>query len=80
MKISKLIEELSRIKEAQGDIEVTCTGSTLRDGFSAASMSMIRSTGNEPRNLPSDVFETTVENLIVHNDSSNLGHRVRLCL
>lgn len=65
MKISKLIEELERIKAAQGDIEVTCTGSTFPDNHGGA--------------IP-DVFETTVENLVVRNDSSRLGHRVRLWL
>jgi len=67
MNISKLIIELEKIKKAQGDIEVTTTGCLLDDGFSTA--------GNN--NLP-DVFESTVESMTVHRDSSSLGCRVRL--
>lgn len=47
MKISKLIEELERIKEAQGDIEVTRIGSTLPDD-------------DDKHKVIPDVFETTV--------------------
>jgi hypothetical protein len=73
MKISRLIEQLENIKKAQGDIEVTCTGSLLPDGYSA-------SFGDVSEVGPSDIFETTVENIVVRNDSSDLGHRVRLYL
>lgn len=31
MKISRLIEELTRVKKSLGDVEVTCTASTLPD-------------------------------------------------
>lgn len=47
MKIDRLIEELKRIKKEKGNIEVTCTHSTLPEGY----------------NAPADSFETTVENL-----------------
>ncbi len=70
MRISRLIEELQNIKEKHGDIEVTCTGSSLRD-----------SKHNEP--LP-NVFESTVETFrvlteeMVPSRSGLLGTRVRL--
>ncbi len=63
MKISQLIAELEKVKQAQGDIEVTCTGSSLPD--------------NHGGPIP-DVFETTVEGLRVTRDSSSLGPRVRV--
>jgi hypothetical protein len=49
VKISELINQLHEIWNREGNIEVTCTGSTLLDGE-----------GPMP-----DVFETTVENLEV---------------
>lgn len=49
MRISKLIEELERTKSKEGDIETTCTWSTLPE---------------DKKPLP-DVFETTVEHLQV---------------
>lgn len=49
MKIDNLIEELNKIKEKHGNLEVTCTGSLLEDG----------TCGLDP------IYETTVENLIV---------------
>lgn len=64
MKISKLIEQLQQLKKREGDIEVTCTGSMLEDGHGGP--------------IP-DVYETTVENLIVR-DGGDLGKRVRLYL
>lgn len=66
MKISELIRQLDAIKQTEGDIEVTCTGSTLPDGHGKL--------GTMP-----DVFETTVENLIV-GDHSTIGRKVRLWL
>ena len=63
MKISQLISELEKVKSCQGDIEVTCTGSSLPD--------------NHGGPIP-DVFETTVEGLKVTRDSSPLGARVRI--
>lgn len=66
MKVSELIKKLEVIKDDHGDIEVTTTGSLLDDGYCSGGGCM------------KDVFESTVESLIVHNDSSNLGHRVRL--
>lgn len=62
MKISMVIAELLRIKDVEGDIETTCTGSTLEDNHGGA--------------IP-DVFETTVENLIV-GEHPTIGKRVRL--
>jgi len=64
MKISELIEDLRAVHVKEGDIEVTCTGCLLEDGHGG---------------LVPDVFETTVENLIVR-DGGNLGRRVRLYL
>lgn len=64
MKISALIKELREIKKREGDIEVTCTGSFLRDDHAR---------------IP-DVFETTVENLIVTNGGNFNEKRVRLWL
>lgn len=69
MKISEAIENLERIKSAQGDIEVTVTGCLLPDGYSLT----------DCKNIP-DVFETTLENFVVTRDSSSLGTRVRLYL
>lgn len=70
MKINQLIEELERIREAQGNIEVTTTVSLLQDGY-------------EMEGGPvADVFETNVENPMVRvqSGSSNLWLRVRLYL
>ncbi len=64
MKISELIKDLKYIKAKHGDIEVTCTASTLKDGHGG---------------LVPDVYESTVENLIViDNDTSSIGKRVRI--
>lgn len=50
--------------EREGDIEVTCTGSNLPDDHGGP--------------IP-DVYETTVENSIVHRDKSVFGKkRVRM--
>ena len=66
MKISRLIQELSAVQEQEGDIEVTCTGSNLPDGFGE---------------VVQDVFETTVENLIVRREPGVFGDKhVRLYL
>lgn len=80
MKISRLIEELRAVKKVHGDVEVTRTGSTLKDGFNAGSLAIIRATGREPKNRPADVFETTVETLIVHEKHPVHGKAVRLWL
>jgi len=70
MKISQLVYELNRIKEQEGDIEVTVTASYLEDGFCTRGSA-----------LP-DVFESTCETLIVTDkDNGNLDEkRVRLYL
>lgn len=62
MKISSLVAELLKIMEREGDINVTCTGSSLDD--------------NHGGPVP-DVFETTVENLVVGKHPT-IGKRVRL--
>ena len=80
MKIDQLIEELRRVSKEHGNIEVTCTGSTLRDGFNAGSLAIIRATGREPRDLPADVFETTVENIIVNENHPTHGKAARVWL
>jgi hypothetical protein len=69
MKISDLIERLQDIMGEEGDIEVTCTGSTLPDDHGKRGL------------IVGDVFETTVENLIVRQDDKYEGRkRVRLYL
>ena len=50
MKVLKLIEKLYEVLDSEGDIEVTCTGSTEAE---------------TPSGLDRSPFETTVENLIV---------------
>ena len=62
MTITELISDLQKTRDEHGDIEVTCTGSLLPDDK-----------GHCP-----DIFESTVENLKVLNDNSELGHRGRL--
>lgn len=64
MKISNLVNRLKEIQKQEGDVEVTCTGSNLADGHGGA--------------IP-DVFETTVENLIIR-DNEIFGKHVRLYL
>jgi hypothetical protein len=68
VKISQLTEQLEKIQFEKGDLEVTCTGALLEDGFSI--------TGGP---IP-DVFETTVENLKVINSEDGTECRVRLYL
>ena len=64
MNISKLIDQLEEVRSEFGDIEVTCTGSTLPDGHGWP--------------IP-DVFESTVERVfVVEDDNNRLGTRVRL--
>ena len=53
MKIDNVIEELKAIRKIHGNIEVTCTSSTLADAF-CASTSFTKLQGHE------DIFETTV--------------------
>ena len=71
MKIDQLIEKLRIIRKAHGNIEVTCTGSVLQDNC-----------GTSFGGLPGsgDVFETTVENLIVNESHPQHGKAVRLWL
>lgn len=64
MFIDDVIEELLRIRKAEGNIQVTCTGSFLPDGHGGA--------------IPA-VFETTVENFQV-GEHPTIGKRVRLYL
>lgn len=63
MKILDLIEQLLAVRASEGNIEVTCTGSTLEDGHGGA--------------IP-DVFETTVGHLGEVSDHETFGRRVRL--
>jgi len=80
MRISAIIAELKSLKKEHGDIEVTCTGSMLQDGFSMANVNFVRSHGREPKHpLPADVFETTVENFEVH-EHPTIGKCVRVHL
>ena len=75
MKISQLISELKAKQEIEGDIEVTCTGTTLQDDH----CSIIEGSPLGTRSVIPDVFETTVENLIV-GSHPNIGPCVRICL
>ena len=68
MKIDRLIEELRRVRNEHGNIEVTCTGSTLPD-----------QDPNMTCGTPL-VFETTVENAIVNEKHPRHGKAVRLWL
>lgn len=70
MRINQLIKELREIRKQYGDVEVTCTGTSLNDGLS---------TSFPAPGIP-DVFETTVENLIVTEDHPVHGTAVRLWL
>jgi len=65
MKISKLVRALKTMQNKHGDVEVTCTGSSLPDWE--------RQRG---KGLP-DVFETTVEKLEFRSQG-DLAERVRL--
>ncbi len=74
MKISELIERLKRQQLVHGDLEVTCTGSLLGDGYSTSDLPML-----------ADIFETTVENLVVVEEDpphlkTEFGKRLRLYL
>lgn len=67
MRISKLIEQLVRVKEKHGDIEVTCTASTDPE-----------ETSGHPQ-LTGGPFESTVESLHIQNPSEQWKEkRVRL--
>jgi len=63
MTISELIAQLQVVIVAEGNIEVTCTGSALPDGYPGGA-------------LP-DIFETTVETLKI-GDHPTIGRSVRL--
>lgn len=65
MKIDQLIEELRRVRKEHGNIEVTCTGSTLKDGSGVGGL---------------DVFETTVEKIIVNEKHPTHGKAARIWL
>lgn len=66
MKINQLIEELTSMRKRHGNIQVTCTGTTLPD---------------DKDNFP-NVFETTVENLVLQEGGENWNgtRRIRLYL
>ena len=64
MIISRLNERLEQVKEREGDIEVTCTHSTVRE---------------KPEDPFSRTFEATVENVTIEiNAKGGLTKRVRL--
>ena len=67
MNISDLITELEMMKLKHGNIEVTMQGTLLEDGFSQT----------ESKVIP-DVFESTVETLMLYEKDDSLGKRVRL--
>ena len=64
MKITELIRSLEKVKKEHGDIEVTCTHALNRSNEGA---------------WDADVYETTVENLEVH-EHKNIGKCVRVWL
>jgi len=66
MKITELIDELRKTLEKEGDIEVTCTATALEGEIESAA-------------LP-DVWESTVENLVVRDGGTFGCKRVRLYL
>jgi hypothetical protein len=68
MKIDQVIEELRSVRKEHGNIEVTCTGSTLPD-----------QDPNMTCGVP-NVFETTVETVRVNEQHSRHGKAVRLWL
>lgn len=80
MKIDDVIKELRRIRKKHGNIQVTTTGSFLKDGFSLANLNYIRQHGVESKNSTPDVFETTVENFQVNTEHKTHGKAVRLLL
>ena len=53
MLIDDIMAELERVKVEHGNIEVTCTGSLLPDGYSRTPMN------------GGDIYETTIENFRV---------------
>jgi len=69
MRIDDVIAELRRIRKAEGNIEVTCTGSLLREDENGRSVTTNVNKG--------DVFETTADNLIVHTHPT-IGKCVRV--
>ena len=62
MKIDDVIENLRRIREEEGNIECTCTGSILPDNHGDKALASI--------------FESTVENFVV-GEHPTIGKRVR---
>ncbi len=66
MKIDEVMAELRRVRKDHGNIEVTCTGSTLCDSDGPL--------------YKSGVFETTVENIIVNTQHPKHGKAARLWL
>jgi hypothetical protein len=76
MIISKLIEELERVKAREGDIEVTCTACTYPDGYDFTEKRL-----RVPQDGLSDVYETTCDTLIVKQPNDVFDKkRVRLYL
>ena len=65
MKISELVAELERLREAVGDVEVTCTGSLQKDGRFIADR-----VAGEP-------FESSVET-VLERDNEPFGRHVRI--
>ena len=63
MIISQLIKELQQMKQLYGDVQVTCTASSLPD--------------NHGGPIP-DVYESTVENIILRQSNGMAGIRIRL--
>ncbi len=66
MKISALIEELRKTMAKEGDVEVTCTATSLEDDI-------------ETTALP-DAWESTVEHLVMREGGAFGSKRVRLYL
>jgi hypothetical protein len=75
MKISTLIERLNEVMEREGDLEVTCTHSTIPDGHD-------RHLKEASHQAFADAIETTVENLVTTNTMPDVfgPKHVRVCL
>lgn len=66
MKITELINELRKTLAKEGDIEVTCTATTLE--------------GDVQSSILPDVWESTVQHLVIRDGGTFGFKRVRLYL
>ena len=73
MKISKLIEQLEKLKEIEGDLETVMTATLLPEGFYKDKV--YEDHMKNSKFDDSDVFESTIETLKV--DTKNKVKRVK---